>query len=52
MVGVSLTTAIFLVLMQKSLLLKCFAVLLLGFFCKQRIATQKYFVYFKGIFCS
>ena len=32
MVGVSLTIALFLVLEEKSSLLKCFAVLLLGFF--------------------
>ena len=36
MVGVSLTIAVFLVLYEKSLLLKCFAVLQLGFFLETK----------------
>ena len=41
MVGVSLTIAVFLVLNVKSSLLKCFAVLLLGFFALTKNRPEK-----------
>jgi len=48
MVGVSLTIAFFLVLMQKSLLLKCFAVLPLGFFSVARNSHAEILCVFQG----
>ena len=50
MVGVSLTIAVLLVLCEKSLLLKCFAVLQLGFFLETKNILQKCLLHFKGIF--
>ena len=48
MVGVSLTIALFLVLERKSSLLKCFAVLLLGFFSVTRNSHAEILPVFPG----
>jgi hypothetical protein len=48
MVGVSLTIALFLVLERKSSLLKCFAVLLLGFFSVTRNCHAEILPVFPG----
>ena len=48
MVGISLTIAIFLVLELNSLLLKCFAVLLLGFFPITKNSLAEILCVFQG----
>jgi hypothetical protein len=48
MVGVSLTIALFLVLDEKSLLLKCFAVLQLGFLLVTRNSAAEILCVFQG----